>query len=141
MLFRSVIMLIATCFGCTLYYFYAFSGTNLLARCQVPVSCFLLFFVLEKLHRKYSRNCTGRKPTVIYCHHLHGDQRRDGGGLWSPHTTWRRGSHPQHTAMWCGALGPPTTFPLRPYKPLCEKTLDTRSQFHEKFRHRRRHQP
>ena len=33
-MFHAVIMLIATCFGCTLYYFYAFSGTNLLIRCH-----------------------------------------------------------------------------------------------------------
>ena len=73
---------------------FTFSWTNLLTRCPVPVSCFLLFFVSEILHRKYCRNCTGRKPPSIYCRHVHGHRRRDGGGLWSPHTTWRYGSTP-----------------------------------------------
>ena len=36
-------MRIATCFTCTLYHLFVFSRTNLLTRCQVPVSCFLLF--------------------------------------------------------------------------------------------------
>ena len=39
-MFHAVIMLIATCFGCTLYYFYAFSGTNLLTRCLSASSVF-----------------------------------------------------------------------------------------------------
>ena len=37
-------MLIATCFGCTLYYFYAFSGTNLLTRCHTASSLFSAIF-------------------------------------------------------------------------------------------------
>ena len=36
--------------------FHMFSGTNLLTRCPVPVSVFCLFFLSEKLYRKYSRN-------------------------------------------------------------------------------------
>ena len=39
-MFHDDIMLIATCFGCTLYYFYAFSGTNLLTRCKSASSVF-----------------------------------------------------------------------------------------------------
>ena len=42
-MFHAVIILIATCFGCTLYYFYAFSGTNLLTRYLVPVFCYFWF--------------------------------------------------------------------------------------------------
>ena len=40
-----------------------FSWTNLLTRCLVPVSCFLLFFVSEKLNTKYSQNCTDKNPS------------------------------------------------------------------------------
>ena len=43
-MFHAVIMLIATCFGCTLYYFYAFSGTNLLTRCHSASSVFSAIF-------------------------------------------------------------------------------------------------
>ena len=46
--------------------FYAFSGTNLLTRCHSASSCFLLFLVSEKLHRKYSRNRTWQKPMFLF---------------------------------------------------------------------------
>ena len=46
--------------------FYAFSGTNLSTRYPSASSCFLLFLVLEILHRKYSQNWTGQKPEVLY---------------------------------------------------------------------------
>ena len=48
-MFHVVIMLIATCFGCTLYYFYAFSGTNLLTRCQSASSLFSAVFGFRKV--------------------------------------------------------------------------------------------
>ena len=47
-MFHAVIMLITTCFGCTLYYFYAFSGTNLLTRCQSASSVFASVFGFRK---------------------------------------------------------------------------------------------
>ena len=137
-MFHAHIISFVPCFICNLF---TFSWTNLLTRCLVPVSCFLLFFVSENLHRKYSRNCTGRKPTVIYCRHVHGDRRRDGGGLWSLHTTWRRRSHLRWAGRWCGAHRAPPGSAFRPYIPLHPKTLSTRSLFHEKFCRRRRHQP
>ena len=43
-MFHAVIILIATCFGCTLYHFYAFSGTNLLTRCHSASSLFSVVF-------------------------------------------------------------------------------------------------
>src|SRR4051812_39922019 len=46
--------------------FYAFSGTNLLTRCRSVSSCFLLFLVSEKLHRKYSRNWTILGPKFLF---------------------------------------------------------------------------
>ena len=47
----------------------------------MPSASFLFsaFFVSENLHRKYSRNCTGQKPTSIFSRHVHGDRRRDEG--------------------------------------------------------------
>ena len=47
-------MLIATCFGCTLYYFYAFSGTNLLTRCHSASSVFSAVFGFRNPTRKIS---------------------------------------------------------------------------------------
>ena len=60
-MFHAHIISFVTCFICILLHLFTFSWTNLLARCPVPVFCFLLFFVSENLHRKYSRNCTGQK--------------------------------------------------------------------------------
>ena len=53
-MFHAVIMLIATCFGCTLYYFYAFSGTNLLTRCHSASSMFSAVFGFRNSTRKIS---------------------------------------------------------------------------------------
>ena len=47
-------MLIATCFGYTLYYFYAFSGTNLSTRCQSDSSVFSAVFCFRNPTRKIS---------------------------------------------------------------------------------------
>ena len=140
-MFHAHIISFVTCFICILLHLFTFSWTNLLTRCPVLVSCFLLFFVLEKLHRKYSRNCTGQKPPSIFSRHVNGDRRRDGGGLWSPHTTWRRGSHTRRARRWCRAHMAPPGSAFHPYIPLRRKTLSTRSNIHEKFRRRRRHQP
>ena len=51
-MFHAVIMLIATCFGCTLYYFYAFSGTNLLTRCLSASSVFPPVFGFRNIYTK-----------------------------------------------------------------------------------------
>ena len=43
-MFHLDIILIATCFDCTLYHFYAFSVTNLLTRCHGASSLFSVVF-------------------------------------------------------------------------------------------------
>ena len=53
-MFHAVIMLIATCFGCTLYYFFAFSGTNLLTRCHSASSLFSSVFRFRNPRQKIS---------------------------------------------------------------------------------------
>src|SRR5215218_10173561 len=69
-MFHASFMTIPTSFICIIYHFYAFSGTNLLTRCRSASSCFLLFLVSEILHRKYSRNWTKQKPTVLFFHRV-----------------------------------------------------------------------
>ena len=49
-----------------LLHLFTLAWTNLLTRCPVPVSYFLLFSVSENLHSKYSRNCTGQKPRQYF---------------------------------------------------------------------------
>jgi hypothetical protein len=47
-MFHADIISIATCFGYTLYHFYAFSGTNLLTRCHSASSLFSAVFGFRK---------------------------------------------------------------------------------------------
>ena len=140
-MFHAHIISFVTCFICILLHLFTFSWTNLLTRCPVSVSCFLLFYVSEILHRKYSRNCTGRKPPTLHCRHVHGHRRRDRGEQRGSHTTSRRGPTFWRASRLCGAHRRHPGSGLRPYIPLLPKTLNTRSLFHEKFRRRRRHQP
>ncbi len=71
--------------------FYAFSGTNLLTRCHSASSCFLLFLVSEKLHRKYSRNLTKQIAKFLISRDEDGVRRRVEGGPQGGHTMPRRG--------------------------------------------------
>jgi hypothetical protein len=52
----------------------------------VPVPCFLLFCVSEKLHRKYSRNWTKQKPNLLLFNEAsRRPKRRRGGTTGWPH--------------------------------------------------------
>ncbi len=91
-MFHASFMTILTCFIYTLYHFDAFSGTNLLTRCRSASSCFLLFLVSEILHRKYSRNWTKQKPTVLFSTEpSRSPKRRRRGATRRPHP---RGARP-----------------------------------------------
>ena len=49
-----IIISIATCFGYTLYHFYAFSGTNLLTRCHSASSLFSAVFRFRNPRKEIS---------------------------------------------------------------------------------------
>jgi hypothetical protein len=102
---------IASCFVYTSWHFYVFFGTNLLTRYHSASYCFLLFCVLEKLYRKYSRNWTKRSPKFLFSPARDGVQRRVGGGPGGGHTI---GWHPwpRHQVVW--APGPPSDIALLP---------------------------
>ena len=120
-----------------LYTFQHFSGTNLLTSAAVPVPVFCCFCISEKLYSKYSRNCTGQNPSVLFFRDEAG-ARRGARGSKPGGQTWPRRGQP-----WAGAWplsGPtraPPTPPLRPYILRIGKTLDTREEIHEEFRSRR----
>jgi hypothetical protein len=63
----------------------------------VPVPYFHCFCVLEKLHRKYSRNWTKQKPKFIFFPKRHGVQSWDGGGPGPRRTI---GVGPRHQVVW-----------------------------------------
>jgi hypothetical protein len=53
-------------------------------RCQFPIFCY--FYVLEKLHRKYSRNWTKQKPDIQkFTEASRGPKRRQRGATSRPH--------------------------------------------------------
>ena len=101
----------------------------------MPSASFLFsaVFRFRKPTQEIFSELHGTKTPSIFSRHVHGHRRRDRGGLWSPHTTWRRGS-PRRASWWCGAHRAPPGSGLHPYKPPPLKTLSTRSLFHEKFR-------
>jgi hypothetical protein len=117
----------ALCFVYTSWCFYAFSGTNLLTRCQSASSCFLLFCVSEKLHRKYSRNWTKQKLKFLITWHEDEVQRKAEGGPRGSHTRWWRGPPPGRTTRWCDHLVHLLTSPFCLFIPLDGKTLKART--------------
>jgi hypothetical protein len=90
-------------------------------QCQFPIFCY--FYVLEKLHRKYSQNWTEQKLKFLFFLTRDGVQSRDGGGPEGSRTIGWRGPPPGHTTRWCGPLVHPLTSPFRLYIFLDEKTL------------------
>ena len=134
-------MPIATCFPYVYTHFPTFSGTNLLTRCLVLVPCFLLFLVSEKLFWKYSRNWTARRPKSLFSPEASRSPKESPRRAPGSHTMSRRGPTPGRAWTRCGPPGRPPMLPFRLFIPFLGKTLSTRSEFHEKFRSRHRHQP
>jgi hypothetical protein len=57
---------------------------NKMPQCQFPIFC--CFYVLEKLHRKYSRNWTKQKPNLlIFIEASRSPKRRWRGAMGRPH--------------------------------------------------------
>jgi hypothetical protein len=107
-------------------------------QCQFPV--FYCFCVLEKLHRKYSRNWMKQKLKFLFFPTRDGVQSRDGGGPGANHTIGWRGPAPGYATRWWGHLAHLLTPSFRLYIPLDGKTLrpDQFSMKHTVSRHRRR---
>ena len=60
----------------------------------VPVPCFLLFLVSEKLFWKYSQNWMPRRQKSLFFQHVAGVRRRPGGSQWAGLTMPRHGPTP-----------------------------------------------
>ena len=140
-MFHVDIMPIATCFPYVFLRFPTFFGTNLLTRCPVPVPCFLLFLVSEKLFWKYSRNWTPRIPEVLFLpeasRSLKESRRR---APERPHHAQVR-AHPWPRL---GVVRSPRSLPevaLSPIYYVPRENLKTQTSIHEKFRGRRHRQP
>jgi hypothetical protein len=106
----------------------------------VPIFCSFCFS--EKLHKKYSRNWTKRKPKFLFTWHEDGVQRRDGERPGGSHTIGWCGLPPGHVEPWCGPLGRPLTSPFRLQIPFIAKTLYAKKGTSTKHTvSRRRHRP
>ena len=66
--------------------FIRFLGLTYWQDVTVPVACFLLFLVSEKLFWKYSRNWTPRRQKSLFFQHVHGVRRRP--EVWSLGHVW-----------------------------------------------------
>jgi hypothetical protein len=100
-------------------------------QCQFPVFCY--FCVSEKLHREYSQNWTKQKPKFLFFSTRDEVQSRDGGEPGASHTIGWRGLAPGRATRWWGHLAHLLPPPFRVYILLGEKTLRTRSIFHETY--------
>ena len=102
---------------------------------SVPVFC--CFCISEKLYNKYSRNCTGQNPSVLFLRNEARARRGARGSKPRGQTRPRRG---QPRARAWGVSGPTKstpTPPLRPYIIRREETLRAREEIHEELRSRR----
>ena len=134
LMFHADIMLIATCFGCTLYYFYAFSGTNLLTRCQSASSVFSAVFGFRNPTRKISSESGEIFSSV---NKTSGSFRKSEEHLGEPpgaHTPWEHGLGWGRAQLGCGGLGWAPAPILRLYIPPDAKTLIRNIIIHGKFR-------
>jgi hypothetical protein len=108
---------IALCFY-TSWYFYAFSETNLLTRCHIVSSCFLLFLCFRKVtHEIFSELDETKAEVPIYLTRRRSPKERRRGARRRPHqrvpqaTPW-----PCHQVVW--APGPPPDIALPPINSL-----------------------
>jgi hypothetical protein len=88
-------------FRYTSWYFYAFSGTNLLTRCHIASSMFSTIFVFQK---SYTGNILGigrnKSQTSRYLLKLPENRRGDGEEPLGGHTTRGRGLGLARAHLW-----------------------------------------
>jgi hypothetical protein len=98
----------------TSWYFYAFSGTNLLTSCHSASSLFSDIFVFQKSYKRNILRIGRNKSRTSRNSPKFPEKRRgDGVGPQGPHTTGRRGPAPGRAPYVWGRLGPLLTLPLR----------------------------
>jgi hypothetical protein len=105
---------IALCFDYTSWYFYVFSGTNLLTRCHSASSCFLLFLCFKKDTQEIFLELDKTKAEVpIYLTRQQSPKERRRGASGQPHHRVARATPwPRHQVV--GPPGPPPDIALLP---------------------------
>jgi hypothetical protein len=112
---------IALCFVYTSWYFYAFSGTNLLTRCHSVSSCFLLVFVFQKSYTEIFSELDETKAEVpIYLTRRRSPKERRSRARRRPHHRVVR-PHPWSRQALVWAPQAPTDIALPPINSLYQK--------------------
>jgi hypothetical protein len=130
---------IALCFAYTLWYFYAFSRTNLLIRCHNVSSVFSAIFMFQKVTQEIFSELDETKPKVsIFPDTTRSPKGRRRGARRQPHLVVVR-VHPwaRHPMVW-GPWVSSDIAPL-PIKSLRRNNLRSIGVFPEKVPQRRRH--
>jgi hypothetical protein len=93
---------IALCFVYTSWYFYAFSGTNLLTRCHSASSCFLLFLYFRKVTQEIFLKLDEMKakPPIFPTRRWSPKQRRRRARGWPHHRVAQVTPWPCHQVVW-----------------------------------------
>ena len=101
-MFHADIISIATCFGYTLYHFYAFSGTNLLTRCHSASSLFSAVFGFRKLLQEIFselHETKGQVP-IFPARTRSPKERRRLATRWPNHQVARQWAQPRRHVVW-----------------------------------------
>src|SRR4051812_5762524 len=125
------------CFMCFFIQYLAFLGTNLLTRCHIVSSCFLLFLYFRKVVQEIfsELNGTNCQHLIITKGRMCQKMTEGGSARWPDPTLARSALGPRRVASG-PTLAPPSP-PLRLFILLFGKTLERREIFHEKFCSRR----
>jgi hypothetical protein len=117
-MFHACFTPIALCFVYTSYYFYAFSGTNILTRCHSASSYFLLFLYFKKVIQEISSELDETKAKVpIYLTRRQSPKGRRRLATSRPHqVVVRPGSWSCHHMVWAPRV--PTNLVLPPINSL-----------------------
>jgi hypothetical protein len=105
--------LITLCFVYTLWHFYAFSGTNLLTRCHITSSCFLLFLCFRKVtHEIFSELVKTKAEVPTYLEGRQNPAERRSRTRRRPHHRVARATlWPRHQVVWAPGPSPDIALP------------------------------
>jgi hypothetical protein len=129
---------IALCFVYTSWYFYAFSGTNLLTRCHSASSCFLLFLYFRKvIHEIFLELDETKAKVPILLSRTWSRKQRRRRARRQPHHGVARLPWPRQALVWAPRV--PSDIALPPIYSLWRENPKSTSIRPRKVPQRRRH--
>jgi hypothetical protein len=124
---------IALCFVYTSWYFYAFSGTNLLTRCHSVSFLFSVVFVFQKIYTKIILRIRRNESRSSYLPYTKTEFKGETeGARGQPHYRVTRATPwPRHQVVW--TPGPPPDIALPPINSLWWENPKGTDIFHETY--------